>query len=154
MLKIKGYTVKAGEILELEAKTGIDGSGSHKIRHQLVDSSKSLEENPYLDPEVFKNYILACCSPLALYSLKGGVKTEIWKNPTPNSIAYTRPLSLVRAEESREVLENEFAGLFDNIMNIKSQVMFVLCYFSEFNFIIEYSIRLQYPNHVTFQNKY
>ncbi|CAL4224806.1 unnamed protein product, partial [Meganyctiphanes norvegica] len=79
ILKVTAHNVKTGDILELDAKTGIDGSGSHRARHQKVDSAKSLEENPHLNPEIHKNYLLTCFCPLSLYSVKGGLKTEIWK---------------------------------------------------------------------------
>ncbi|CAL4249225.1 unnamed protein product [Meganyctiphanes norvegica] len=80
--KVTAHNVKTGDILELDAKTGIDGSRSHRARHQKVDSAKSLEENPHLNPEIHKNYLLTCFCPLLLYSVKGGLKTEIWKKPS------------------------------------------------------------------------
>ena len=52
--------------LQLDAKTGIDGSGSHIVRHQIVNLEKYLDENPHLDPNCYKNYLLCCMTPLAL----------------------------------------------------------------------------------------
>lgn len=105
------------------SKSGMDGSGSHRARHQKVDISKSLEENPHLDPELYKNYLLTTLCPLKLSSTnQAGVKTLVWENKSPNSLTMARPLSLIRAAESREVIESEFNDLFAGITDKKSQV--------------------------------
>ena len=109
-----------GEVLDLVSKTGLDGSGSHSIRHQMVDTAKSLDENPHLDPSTYKNYLLACFTPLTLSSKKTG--KIIWSNNTPNGIFYTRPIALIRASESRELIESEFSELLSNIMKTKTRV--------------------------------
>ena len=105
--------------LYLEAKTGIDGSGSHKARHQLVDIDKSLDENPHLDPTIYKNFLLCCVCPLSLSLVSPGKseKVLIWKNPVPNSINCNRPLCLIRTNETRPVIEKEFDLLFQSIMD-------------------------------------
>ena len=127
LLDISGHTVEQGEVLSLTAKTGLDGSGSHRARHQMVNISRSLEENPHLDPESYKNYLLTCVCPLTLSSIKDdGKVTVIWKNTSPNSIAYTRPLSLIRVSESREVIESEFADILTEIMDTKMQVKYYI----------------------------
>lgn len=108
-------------ILHLEAKTGIDGSGSHRARHQLVNIEKSLDENPHLDPTLYKNFLLCCVCPLSLPLVNPSDKVLIWKIPCPNSISYTRPLCLVRTNETRYVIEREFDSLFKNIMDTHSQ---------------------------------
>lgn len=122
-MDVAGYIPEPNEELHLEAKSGIDGSGNHRARHQMVDSSKSLEENPHLDPNIYKNYLLTCICPLTLSSRKeDGTMTLIWKNSSPNSISFTRPISLIRTCETRTVIEKEFSGLFEEIMNSKTQV--------------------------------
>ncbi|CAL4216742.1 unnamed protein product, partial [Meganyctiphanes norvegica] len=55
LLKISNYVVNPGECLTLTGKTGLDGSGNHRIRHNLINYTKSLEENPHLDPECEQN---------------------------------------------------------------------------------------------------
>ena len=123
MLDANGHEVERREVLTLVSKTGIDGSGSHRIRHQMADNSKSLEENPHLDPNIYKNYLLTCFTPLThSYKKVGKPDTVIWNNNNPNSISYTRPISLIRTIESREVIESEFSGLFSKLMNTKTQV--------------------------------
>lgn len=104
-------------VLELTAKTGIDGSGCHKARHQVINTDLSLDENPHLDPSVYSNYLLCCVAPLFLHLKTDSERLLLWKNPMPNSISYTRPLSLVRAAESRDVIEKEFESLFSSINN-------------------------------------
>ena len=101
--------------LELVAKTGIDGSGSHKVRHQIVNTDLSLDENPHLDPSVYTNYLLCCISPLSLNAVSEDGRALLWKNPQPNSTFYARPLTLVRAAESRTIIEHEFESLFTYI---------------------------------------
>ena len=59
--------ISSGSTLVLNAKTGIDGSGSHCNRNQLVNYDLSMEENPHLDPSSANNYILCCVAPLSLY---------------------------------------------------------------------------------------
>ena len=118
-----------GECLTLTGKTGLDGSGNHRIRHNLINYTKSLEENPHLDPECEKNYLLMCFCPLQLSSIKGGAKKIIWKNNVPNSISYTRPLSLIRTSENRDVIEKEFSELFQEIMKNNKQVNNIHHYF-------------------------
>ena len=88
LLETTDYEITDAESLKLLAKAGMDGSGSHRAQHQRVNREKSLEENPHIDPEFYKNNM----------SLKGvkddGIEVEIWANKSPNSMAYTRPLSL------------------------------------------------------------
>ena len=104
------------ETLELVAKTGIDGSGCHKVRHQIINTELSIDENPHLDPTIYSNYLLCCMSPLSLLKCRpDGEKIKIWENPSPNSIFYALPISLVRAKESRPVIEKEFDFLFSQI---------------------------------------
>ena len=69
--------------LELVAKTGIDGSGCHKVRHQIVNTELSLDENPHLDPSVYTNYLLCCVSPLSLNVVSEDGRVLLWKNPQP-----------------------------------------------------------------------
>ena len=100
--------------LELVAKTGIDGSGCHKVRHQIVNIELSLDENPHLDPSVYSNY-LVCVSPFSLNVVSEEGRVLLWKNPQPNSTFYARPLTLVRAAESRVIIEHEFETMFKYI---------------------------------------
>lgn len=122
-MDISGHNINQGEVLALTSKTGLDGSGSHRARHQMVNIPKSLDENPHLDPEHYKNFLLTCFCPLTLSVIKGQSEKVIWENPSPNSIFYTRPISLIRASESREIIEKEFNNLFKEIMDTKTQVI-------------------------------
>ena len=47
--------------LTMVGKFGLDGSGAHKIRHQLIDSDKVMFETPHLDPVKAKTSILLVC---------------------------------------------------------------------------------------------
>ena len=90
---------------------------------EFLVSLKSLIENPHLDPDKYKNYLLTCWCPLELKSRKDdGTESIIWVNDSPNSISYTRPLSLMRASKSRDVIEAEFSGLFKDMMETKDKV--------------------------------
>ena len=95
----------------LTGKFGVDGSGSHKIRHQLINPEKADDETPHLDPEQLNTIILNCYVPL---SLTVGRQT-VWENPQPNSTIYARPVSLTRAKEEQSVLRKELVPIFDVI---------------------------------------
>ena len=41
-------------------KFGVDGSGSHKIRQQIVDESLAMGETPHLDITKTGNFLLSC----------------------------------------------------------------------------------------------
>ena len=89
-------------------KFGIDGSGSHKIRHQLVDADQVLAETPHLNPLKSSSFLLACYCPLEILD----DSDVVWSNPIPNSTAYTRPVSLTRAPENRDILTAKFNDTF------------------------------------------
>ena len=95
----------------LTGKFGVDGSGSHKIRQQLINIEKANDETPHLNPEQLNTIILNCYVPL---SLTAGTHT-VWENPLPNSTIYARPVSITRAKEERTVLEKELVPIFDVI---------------------------------------
>lgn len=86
-----------------------------------------MAENPHLDPDLYKNYLLTCFCPLELaFEREDGTDGVIWKNPHPNSLAYTRPLSLIRTHEERDVIEAEFSDLFSEIRLDTEQVISML----------------------------
>jgi hypothetical protein len=134
LLEISGPSapvLENGSTLLLRAKTGIDGSGSHAARHQMVEVERSLAENPHLDPKLFKNYLLTCFCPLELSVVQPNGSTVIWKNDHPNSLHHTRPISLIRAQEDREVIAAEFSPLFDEIQNsLKQVIVATICFYS------------------------
>ena len=83
--------------VKVNAKFGVDGSGSHQIRHQQENNNESSIQSS-------KNYLGAFWCPL---QVDVDSKT-IWKNPLPNSIVYSRPLFLVREKEDRASLKKHF----------------------------------------------
>ena len=95
----------------LTGKFGVDGSGSHKIRQQLINIEKANDETPHLHPEHLNTIILNCYVPL---SLTAGTQT-VWENPLPNSNIYARPVSLTRGKEERTVLKEELVPIFEVI---------------------------------------
>ena len=60
------FTSDEPVVIELTAKTGLDGSGCHRARHQRVNYELSMDENPHIDPKMYTNYLLCSMSPLAL----------------------------------------------------------------------------------------
>ena len=92
-------------------KFGVDGSGSHKIRQQLIDTALASEETAHLDPTKSNSFLLSCYMPL---ELRRG-NTILWTNPVPNSTSYARPVSLTRAAEEREILAVELEPSFQMI---------------------------------------
>ena len=96
----------------LLGKFGVDGSGSHKIRQQLVDTELALTETGHLDPKKANSFLISCYVPLEL-SCDNAI---VWTNPVPNSTAYARPVALTRAQENRDVLSVEMEPAFDSII--------------------------------------
>lgn len=105
----------------LVGKFGVDGSGSHKIRQQLIDTSLAAEETPHLDPTKANSFVLSCYCPLELHYND----MLLWSNPVPNSNSFARPVSLTRTIEDRDVLAVELESSFSLIRNeYKSNVIF------------------------------
>lgn len=104
------FQVEPHTSLTLLGKFGLDGSGGHKIRQQSVNEQLACAETPHLCPKTTSNYILSCYVPLEMKTEVGSV---VWKNPLPNSIAFARPISLVRAPEKRETIDIETKEIFE-----------------------------------------
>ena len=79
----------------LTGKFGVDRSGSHKIRHQIIDIENVCDETPHLDSSDVKSILLSCYVPLSL-TLNGEI---LWENPLLNSTVYARPVSLTQCNE-------------------------------------------------------
>ena len=102
--------------LVLSAKTGIDCSGSHAARQQVVDQIRSRAKILHLDSDIVKNYLSTCFCPLTLSKvLKNGLGMVLRENKQPNSLQLTRPISLIRTQEEREVIAETFSPLFNEI---------------------------------------
>ena len=99
------------EVFTLTGKFGVDGSGSHKIRHQLINKEKAQDETPHLNPEQQNSILLSCYVPLSL----GIDGVNIWENPLPNSTIYARPVQITRGKEERSVVREEFVPIYDLI---------------------------------------
>ena len=104
-----------GTVLQLIGKFGVDGSGSHKIRHQLIDTALASAETSHLDLEKTNSFLLSCYCPLELRS-EGN--TLLWSNPVPNSTSFARPVTLTRAAEDRDVLAVELEPSFEIIRDV------------------------------------
>ena len=99
--------------IQMIGKFGVDGSGSHKIRQQLVDSEIAFLETPHLDHTNTSTILLSCYCPLELRDMT--TDKLIWENPLPNSNCYARPVSLSRCKEDRDRLQEELKSCFDVI---------------------------------------
>ena len=100
------------KVYRMVGKFGADGSGSHKIRQQLVDEVLAMTETGHLDPKKCNSFLLSCYVPLELYRND----QLVWTNPIPNSTSFARPLSLTRAPEDREVLSVELEPCFSSLI--------------------------------------
>ena len=96
----------------LVGKFGVDGSGSHKVRQQLIDVELARSETSHLDPTKTSNFLLACYVPLELCCNN----LVVWKNPVPNSTSFARPVSLTRTTEERDILSTELEPVFQSII--------------------------------------
>ena len=76
--------------LTFKYKTGHDGAGGQSVYRA--------NENPMSDPNIFaKMYV-----PLSLTDTR--TQEILWKNETPNSAFYTRPLALIAEKESADLI--------------------------------------------------
>ena len=87
-------------------KAGLDGSGSHKKRHQL--SGDQLDDTMSGSSE---NFLGVFMTPMSILCNVGDASVVLWKNPLPNSIFYTRPIQLFKAKETRSFIEQIFPNL-------------------------------------------
>ena len=87
-------------------KAGLDGSGSHKKRHQL--SGDHLDDTISGSSE---NFLRVFMTPMSIVCNVDDASVVLWKNPLPNSIFYTRPIQLFKATETRSVIEQIFPNL-------------------------------------------
>lgn len=101
ILDEKAVSLNTASHVHMIGKFGLDGSGSHQIRHQLAEG---------LDPaDLGTSFIGAFYCPLSI-SVDGDC---IWENPVSNSIAFTRPVCLMRAKETRLTIEEHFKEYTD-----------------------------------------
>ena len=49
-------------------------------------------------------------TPIAVTVVSGDM-TTVWENPSPDSIFYTRPVTLLQAKDSRSVIKKIFPGI-------------------------------------------
>lgn len=118
LLEIKELTPNSD--LKVVAKFGLDGSGSHQIRHQKAeeeeDSGDSSDEE---EQKETTSYICAFWCPLHVFC--GNI--TLWTNPLPNSILYARPVCLVREKETRESVSVHFKPYMDKLAEIETTVI-------------------------------
>ena len=113
--------------LKVIAKFGLDGSGSHKIRHQVVggdeieisnedESSYHSSEEEEEEEKETKSYLGGFWCPLHIYDCD----RLLWTNPFPNSILYARPVCLVREKETRESVAEHFKPYMDQLEQLQN----------------------------------
>ena len=83
---------------------GLDGSGSHTVYNQLSTNTET------------KCFILYCFKPIQITSCSG---TLLWKNNSPNSPFYQRPIFLCAAKEN----EDNIRQLIVNLINLETDSM-------------------------------
>ena len=96
-------------------KMGVDGSGSHQIRHQLAEEVVEEEQQDC------KSYLGAFWCPLKV-KVDG---KEFWKNNSPNSLFLARPIFLVRAKENRESIKEHFKPAIDQAHALENAIWLV-----------------------------
>ena len=111
LIRVSNCAVQDGDTFKVIGKFGVDGSGSHKLRHQLINENLVNLETPHLDPTKASSFLLTCYCPLE-FKVSEHI---LWENPAPNSTAFARPVSLSRAKEEREVLIGELEEIFPYI---------------------------------------
>ena len=86
-------------------KGGIDGSGNHPIfRHEECISN---DEGIDVD---YSHVTISSLTPLVI-ARDLDYESTIWENPYPNSCTYLRPVKIVRAAETEELVKQMYAEL-------------------------------------------
>ena len=103
--------------LKVVAKFGLDGSGSHQIRHQVADgdSSGGSSSDEEEEEKETTSYLGGFWCPLHVTC--GDVTLR--NNPLPNSILHARPVCLVREKETRESVSEHFKPYMDKLAEIE-----------------------------------
>ena len=107
--------VTSNATLLFKVKAGLDGSGSHKRRHQL--SGDPDDDAITCSSEHFLGVFM---TPMAIEIQDGDVNSIVWENPYSNSIFYTRPIQLTKMKESRELVEKIFPDIQSCIDSLAS----------------------------------
>ena len=106
MSQTQGKIASCKLALRITLKAGLDGSGSHNKRHQLlgdpVDVSLAGSSDSFLG--VFM-------TPLTIHLDEKDSSILLWENPSPNSIFFTMPMHLVKVKESRAFVESIFPDI-------------------------------------------
>ena len=122
LMMLDTHNVQPNARVHIDSKFGIDGSGSHQIRHQLAEKGViETEDDDNVDaggddkPE--SSYIGAFWCPL---SVTLNDKT-IWTNKLPNSTLFCRPLCLIREKENRASVLEHFKPYIDSAHTMEAQ---------------------------------
>ena len=92
--------------LQLVGKFGVDGYGSHKIRHQLIDPALALAEIAHFNLEKTNSFLLSCYCPLELLAEDCTLLCS-----RSRTTRFAGPITLTRSVEDRDVLAVEFTFL-------------------------------------------
>ena len=84
LIRVSNCAVQDGDTFKVIGKFGVDGSGSHKLRHQLINENLVNLETPHLDPTKASSFLLTCYCPLE-FKVSEHI---LWENPAPNSTAF------------------------------------------------------------------
>ena len=115
LLQLQDVTPKSE--VNVVAKFGLDGSGSHKIRHQKVDGNVAVDDTEDEEKET-TSYLGGFWCSLEISS--GGTKLC---NPLPNSNLFARPLCLVREKETRESVATHFKPYMDKLSELEDSLI-------------------------------
>lgn len=103
-------TLNENEInsLQLITKWGCDGSQQARYQQKF----ENIEDS---DSNIFQSSLV----PLQLFTGTDGGKKIIWQNPTPSSPRYCRPIRILFATESAELIQDEVKYIQNKIDNLK-----------------------------------
>ena len=120
LIKINSVSLSDDDNVHVEGKVGIDGSGSHQIRHQLAEDEEGdddrIDNNGEKKCET--SYIGIFWCPLTI-KLNDSI---VWSNILPNSTMYCRPLCLMREKENRESVLKHFQPYIYAVENMETPV--------------------------------
>ena len=114
LLNVNGVDITENDCIQVEGKIGIDGSGSHQIRHQLAEDDAEDDEEKKKE----SSYLGIFWCPLKI----NVNNVVVWTNILPNSTMFSRPLCLMREKENRESVLTNFQPYIQEVERYETSV--------------------------------
>ena len=102
------------DTIEVYYKWGLDGSGGHSIYKQNFANNSEYADS---------NIILCTIVPLEMCESNGNNKKIYWKNTTPSSTRYCRPIRFKIKKENVQNMKEEYNEIQTQILQLKATII-------------------------------